>query len=192
VTDLILIRHGITTWNEARRIQGRTDVPLSDAGVEQVRRWRPPDNLRTIDWYVSPLSRTAETARLLDLPVRASVEALVEMEWGEWTGRRIADLRAELGEELRVNEARGLDFMPPGGESPRMVRARLAAWLADLGKRDEPVGAVTHKGVIRAALSLATGWDLTTDFDEKLVRDAFHVFRIDAGALAIRRLNVPL
>ncbi len=192
MTDLILIRHGITTWNEARRIQGRTDVPLSDAGVEQVRRWRLPDNLRTIDWYVSPLSRTAETARLLDLPVRASVEALVEMEWGEWTGRRIADLRAELGEELRVNEARGLDFMPPGGESPRMVRARLAAWLADLGKRDEPVGAVTHKGVIRAALSLATGWDLTTDFDEKLVRDAFHVFRIDDGALAIRRLNVPL
>src|SRR5690606_6250837 len=53
VTDLILIRHGISTWNEARRIQGRTDVPLSDAGVEQVRRWRLPDNLRTIDWYVS-------------------------------------------------------------------------------------------------------------------------------------------
>lgn len=192
MTDLFLIRHGITAWNEARRIQGRTDVPLSDAGVEQVRRWRLPPHLRTIDWYVSPLSRTAETARLLGLPVHASVEALVEMEWGEWTGRRIADLRTELGEELRVNEARGLDFMPPGGESPRMVRTRLAAWLAELGDCNGPVGAVTHKGVIRAALSLATGWDLTADFGQKLARDALHVFRIDDGALAIRRLNVPL
>jgi probable phosphoglycerate mutase len=63
-----------------------------------------------------------------------------------------------MPEAMVANEALGLDFRPPGGESPREVRARLESLFADL--TDELVVCVTHKGVIRAALSLATGWDM--------------------------------
>ena len=55
------------------------------------------------------------------------------------------------------NEARGLDFRPPGGESPRDVQARLRPFLESL--RD-PTIAVTHKGVLRALYALATGWTM--------------------------------
>ncbi|MCZ7599124.1 MAG: histidine phosphatase family protein [Gammaproteobacteria bacterium] len=83
-------------------------------------------------------------------------------------------------------------FHAAGGRVAAHGAHRAGSWLAELGDCNGPVGAVTHKGVIRAALSLATGWDLTADFGQKLARDALHVFRIDDGALAIRRLNVPL
>lgn len=190
--ELILIRHGLTTWNEAKRLQGRTDVELSEAGISQVRGWRLPPDYREIPWYVSPLGRTAHTARLLELDVREPVDALIEMDWGEWTGRRLADLRSELGEKMAANERRGLDFNPPGGESPREVRARLAGWIESLGPGGGPVGAITHKGVLRAAISLATGWDLKTDYGEKLERDAMHRFALEAGTLRLIRLNLPL
>ena len=61
---------------------------------------------------------------------------LVEMAWGEWEGRRLADLRAELGDAMIENEARGLDFRPPGGESPRDVQERLKPLLACLSAPD--------------------------------------------------------
>ena len=61
---------------------------------------------------------------------------------------------------MAANEARGLDFRPPGGESPREVCARLQALLGELAADPRPVVAVCHKGVMRAALVLATGWDM--------------------------------
>jgi probable phosphoglycerate mutase len=61
---------------------------------------------------------------------------------------------------MAANEARGLDFRPPGGESPREVCARLQALLGELARDPRPVVAVCHKGIMRAALVLATGWDM--------------------------------
>ncbi len=183
--ELYLIRHGYTAWNLERRIQGQTDVPLSPEGVAQVRRWQLPNEARRAAWYVSPLSRTRETARLLGITPVATVDALIEMDWGEWTGRRIADLRAELGETMAANERRGLDFRPSGGESPREVARRLGNWLTSLPDTGPPVGAITHKGVIRAAISLATGWDMTADHGTKLDRDGALRFNLQDRRLSI-------
>ncbi|MGH6912370.1 MAG: histidine phosphatase family protein [Geminicoccales bacterium] len=154
---IVLIRHGPTRWNEEGRMQGRADLPLSAAGRAQVASWRLPASWADARWLSSPLRRAIDTAaRLTDRPV--SVEPrLIEMDWGAWEGRTLADLRAETPRAMAANEARGLDFRPPGGESPREVRARLAGLFAELA---DDVVCVTHKGVIRAALSLATGWDM--------------------------------
>jgi probable phosphoglycerate mutase len=110
------------------------------------------------------------------------------MSWGEWEGRSLAELRAELGEAMRQNEARGLDFRPAGGESPREVLARVSYWLALL---TEPTLAVTHRGVIRAVLAAATGWDMCGAPPAKLDWSACHLFRLAAdGAPSIEKLNV--
>ena len=137
----------------------------------------------------SPLIRAMETARLLGLDPRPEPR-LIEMAWGEWEGRRLKELRAELGEALATNEARGLDFRPPGGESPRDVQDRLHPLLNSLTRATV---FVTHKGVLRALYALATGWSMTEKGPDKLRDGAAHAFRLDAdGRAAVEKLNIPL
>lgn len=202
MTALALIRHGPTAWNAAGRIQGRSDQPLSPAGRRAVAAWRLPDDLagdavRSWRLLCSPLRRARETALLL-WPGHAAAAmecapALAEMSWGAWEGRRLADLRRAGGGAFAAEEARGLDFRPSGGESPREVQARLRPLLAGLAQDGRPGVAITHKGVIRAIYALASGWDMTGKAPQRLADACLHRFRLDAaGRPAIDRLNIPL
>jgi len=194
MTRIALIRHGPTDWNRARRIQGRTDIPLGDDGRAVVASWRLPPEIEGFDWIASPLARAVETAQALGVPMPIATDPrLVEMDWGAWEGLTLAELRARFGDVMRANEARGLDFRPAGGESPRDVQARVGDWLADVAERGRPVAAVVHKGVLRAVYALATGWDMMTRPPDEVEWGAIHFFAVAAdGTPAVERLNVPL
>jgi probable phosphoglycerate mutase len=192
-----LLRHASTAWNEEGRIQGRHDVPLSARGRTEVRAWRlPPDGEGAADairWVSSPLSRAVETARLLFRREPLVEGALAEMDWGDWEGLTLAELDARYGDEFRRNEARGLDFRPPGGESPREVADRVRGWLVRAAAGAGPAVAVTHKGVLRALVAVATGWDMTAKPPIRLRDAALHRFAVDAdGRVSIVECNVPL
>jgi broad specificity phosphatase PhoE len=193
MTLLALIRHGATDWSAAGLMQGRADRPLSEAGRAEVACWRLPPELDGFDWATSPLARARETASILLGREVPSETCLIEADWGAWEGKSLADLRAADAEAMRVNETRGLDFRPPGGESPRDVQARLRPWLAVLARAGRPTAAVTHKGVIRAMLGLATGWDFLGKPPARLRWDAVHLFLLAPdGAPQVERLNIPL
>ena len=193
MTALVLLRHGPTDWNEAGRIQGRSDRPLSAAGSAAVRQWRLPAELGRHRWVTSPLARARQTAALLGHPEAAPEEPLIEADWGAWEGERLDELRVRYGAEMKSLEARGLDFRPPGGESPRDLQARLRPWLRRLGADAAPTVAVCHKGVIRAIYALAAGWDMTGAPPDKLRWPAAHIFRVTAqGEPLAQRLNLPL
>ena len=185
---LLAIRHGRTEWNAHKRLQGHTNIPLSDEGISQVSAWRLPVDHSGFNWMASPLDRAMQTARLLG--VNAIPEpALMEMSWGEWEGRSFDEIKAGLGVDVQVNLARGIDFRPDGGESPREVMERLQPWIASL---DKPTGIVCHKGVLQALYALATDWDMIGRPQEKL-RDAMaHLFLVRDGKIQIDRLNLPL
>jgi probable phosphoglycerate mutase len=187
--DLLVIRHGPTDWNEAGLIQGRTDRLLSEAGRAEVGAWRLPPGWEAARCLASPLARTMDTARLLGLqPIPEP--RLFEMAWGAWEGGSLATLRGELGAAMRENEARGLDFRPVGGESPRDVQARLRPWLAELAG---PTVAVTHKGVLRALYAMASGWTMTGKAGQKLLPACAHHFRVDShGNPTVAELNMAL
>jgi probable phosphoglycerate mutase len=156
MTTLLLLRHAPTAWNEQGLLMGRADPPLSRAGRRLLATWRLPEPFGTAPLRTSPLRRARETAAAFG---RARLEPrLIEMDWGLWEGRRLDDLRRDEAALLAELEARGLDLRPPGGESPREVCERLAPVFRDLAGSDRHV-LVTHKGVLRAALALATGWD---------------------------------
>ncbi|MEQ8709581.1 MAG: histidine phosphatase family protein [Rhodospirillales bacterium] len=187
---LCLLRHLPTDWNRERRLQGRRDQPLSAQSRPGTTLSLNPEQWRLLS---SPLSRCLETARLTFLAEPEPEPALVEMDWGDYEGCRLADLRREAGETLAANEARGLDFRPPGGESPRDVQQRLKHWLAIAAKSDRDILAVTHKGVIRACYALATEWDMTADAPDKPDWTLLQCFMLDAiGRPAIDRLNARL
>ena len=189
---LAIIRHGPTEWNAEGRIQGHTDIPLSAAGRAAVAGWRVPGELAGFRWLASPLKRALETARLLG--AEPAIEPrLAEMNYGQWEGHRIDDLRAEQGDAMAENERRGLDMRPPGGESPRDLQQRLKPWLSEVGALGEPTVAVAHNGVLRAVYSLASGWDMKDKPANKLKPACAHLFRVDTGGEpTIERLKIPL
>src|SRR5262249_5680100 len=147
-------------WNAAGRMQGRHDIQLSAAAHAGLTGLALPPDLAGFSWRVSPLLRARETAAALGITDVRIEPRLLEMDWGAWEGRTLAGLRAQPGGAMAAAEAAGLDFRPPGGESPRDLQHRLAPLLCEIAAADMPVAAVTHKGVIRALLAIATAWDM--------------------------------
>lgn len=193
MTPLIMIRHGPTLWNEEKRLQGHKDIQLSDEGRKLVSSWQVPAPFNSYQWVCSPLQRAKETAEILGA-VELSVEPrLKEMNYGNWEGRRLADLRKDLGAVMAENEARGIDFQPDGGDTPRDVQDRLRSWLSDVGSDHQPTLAVAHHGVLRALFSLATGWNMVGNPPEKFQWGAMHFFQVaDDGQVSVERLNVSI
>jgi probable phosphoglycerate mutase len=192
MTPLAVMRHAPTAWNESGRLQGQSDPSLSQRGRAAANHWSLPDEVAGFRWLASPLRRAVETAECLSL--RALPEpALIEMGWGAWEGRTLTDLRAADPVGMADMEARGLDLTPPGGESPRAVQARLRPLLVRLAAEDVPTGAVTHKGVLRALLALATGWDMAGDPPIKLRSAMLHLFELEPdGTPHLVRANIAL
>ena len=192
-TPLALIRHGTTEWNTDGRIQGSTDIPLSALGRAEVGSWKVPAEFRDFVWISSPLSRARETAALLGANSVAIEPRIREMDWDQWEGLTLADLRKNFAADLTEKEARGVDFHAPGGESPRQVMERIEPWLADIAKAGKPTVAVTHKGVVRAALALATGWDMQDKWPVEIDWSSVQLFAVDdEGRLTAERLNISM
>jgi probable phosphoglycerate mutase len=193
MTPIALIRHAPTEWNEAKRLQGHTDQPLSEAGRAAAAGWRLPAELAHFLWYASPLSRAAETARLLGLAC-ATEPAVIEMHWGAWEGHTLDELKTKYGKDTVTGRTKlGIDFRPHDGESPREVRVRVHAWLKRRAVDGVPAGAVTHLGVIRAMLSLATGWDMIGPPPAVINPATAHLFAVDrSGEVRVERLNISL
>ncbi|MBT5038253.1 MAG: histidine phosphatase family protein [Rhodospirillaceae bacterium] len=193
MTRLVMIRHATTSWNEARRLQGHSDIALSAKGRAEVAGWRLPGEYRDGTWITSPLLRAVQTARALGaLQIRCEPR-LVEMDWGEWEGRTLQELRLNDPEQMSEVEARGLDFSAPGGESPRQLQDRLAPWLSTIAAAGQPVNAVCHKGVVRALFARAAGWDMLGRPPLKLDWSAAQIFRLDGdGTPHLEQSNVSL
>jgi broad specificity phosphatase PhoE len=191
---LVAIRHAPTEWNAAKRLQGRTDIALSTEGIAAAKAWRADRTWAEYRVLASPLRRAQETARLL-FPNR-NIELdprLMEMDFGTWEGKSLADLRATPGAAAEERENLGLDFSAPGGETPRQVQARLQPLLSEIAAAGVPTVIVTHKAVLRALLSLATGWSFLGKPPAKIRPDTAHLFRLDsAGKISVERMNVSL
>ena len=153
-----------------------------------MRRERIPAEWIALQWYSSPLLRCVQTAQLLGKHVVTGSQDLIEMDWGDFEGLTLAQINEQI-DRRRLVPDRGLDLRPPGGESPRMVRERLEGWLNRLPADAGTVVAVTHKGVIRAALSLATGWNMMSDFSRGVDWRQPQCFEWRNGTLYLARLN---
>ena len=99
---IVLLRHGQTAYNEQRRYQGAADVPLSPAGRAALKK----ADFETETVYVTPLCRTAQTARILFPHARQIVvPALREMDFGVFA--QLADEALARGVERLVIVAHG-------------------------------------------------------------------------------------
>ena len=188
---IAFLRHGPTAWNEAGRIQGHADIPLSDAGLARMMTLRMPFTCPRI--YCSPLLRARQTAEALALREPILDARLREQNWGDWEGLTRDEILARHGADafLNVGSARGEEFRPSGGESTGELHARVSAFLKDAAADDSDAVVVAHLGVVRAAYTLATGWAMDTPMPPELDISKILLLSLDAGGMPqIEKLNL--
>lgn len=136
--QLILIRHGQSTWNAENRFTGWVDCPLSEAGIAEARKAGgrlASEGVRVDRAYTSGLIRAIDTGRIVlealgqeDLPQIKAWE-LNERFYGALTGRNKDEARAEFGAEQVHLWRRGYDVHLAGGESLKDTTARTLPYF---------------------------------------------------------------
>jgi probable phosphoglycerate mutase len=150
--DLLLIRHGETTWSRSGQHTSRTDLPLTKAGEAQAAALRPfVAGQRFALVLSSQMTRALRTAELAGLPPRLVDPDLKEWEYGECEGRTTAEIRADIpGWSVWTHPC-------PGGETIEEVAARADRVIARV--RACPAGstavAVGHGHILRV---MAARW----------------------------------
>ncbi len=155
---IILVRHGETLWNALGKLQGREDVPLSEAGRLQAKAAgqalsRYPFSGRGPVVISSPLQRAVETARLLaaELPMATQVytdEVLLERDYGAGAG---------LTREERARLYPKADF--PGLEDRAAAEQRIVQGISRLAKEamDRDLILVSHGEISHIFLAQLRG-----------------------------------
>lgn len=169
---LLLIRHAPTQATHAAAFP--LDEPLDEAARAQAARLaaRLP---RRIEALCSPALRCRQTAAAAGLEATEDPD-LAECDFGAWAGRTLADVNEREPDAVRACMT-DPDARPHGGESLAAFARRIAGWLDAQAHGDGRTVAITHGGVIRAAVVHALGAPL----------EAF--WRIDAAPLAITELH---
>ena len=188
--SIYFLRHWPTAWNQQGVIQGRCDIPLTQSSMAELKRLQVPSDLAINHWFVSPLQRAQQTLTCLGLSGEVA-ESLIEMDWGEWEGKPLSELR-QTDPRLALEEPKGIYLQCPQGESPFKVQQRLLNWLSQFSNTGDAIGVVTHKGVIRTALAAACQWDMTTKPPVKLNWQCIHQFGWDGRQLSLIKANIPL
>ena len=146
---LLLVRHASTA--AVRAAAFGADESLDEGGVSAARGLaaRLPSRGEVL---VSPARRARETAAGLG---EARVEpALIECDFGSWAGRTLKDLAASDPDAVQAWMTEP-GAAPHGGESLTALLARVRGWLAEQAALDGTAIAVTHGGVISAAVVIA-------------------------------------
>ncbi len=158
-TRIHLLRHGEVAGGP--RLRGHQDDPLTDLGWRQMR--AAVASIQCDRVLASPLRRCAEFAREYaersGVPLRLD-ERLQEVHFGDWEGRRYAELMEEDPIAVSRFFADPFQYPPPGGESLQAFCDRVLAAFADLcgGEFGESPLVVTHGGVIRVLLWHLRNW----------------------------------
>jgi broad specificity phosphatase PhoE len=117
---IYVARHGETAWSLSGQHTGVTDLPLTDRGERNARRLG--ERLKGLSFakvFTSPLQRAARTCELACFGARAEVDRdLLEWNYGEYEGRRTAEILAERRDWQLFRDG------CPGGESPGQIGAR--------------------------------------------------------------------
>src|SRR6516164_241006 len=115
-----LARHGETAWSLTGQHTGLTDLPLTETGERVARRLG--ERLKGLHFervFTSPLQRASRTCQLAGFGATAEIDHdLVEWNYGEYEGRRTAEIRLERPDWQLFRDG------CPGGESPQQVMAR--------------------------------------------------------------------
>jgi broad specificity phosphatase PhoE len=169
---LLLVRHAPT--DATRRAAFPADETLDERGRRDAAALAEavPTGCEAL---CSPALRCRQTAAAAGLQVVVEPR-LAECDFGDWAGRSLEEVHADRPDDA-LAWMTDPDAAPHGGESLRMFAGRVAEWLDSQRGQDGYLAAITHGGVVKAAVVHALGAPL----------EAF--WRVDASPLAITELH---
>ena len=138
MSQLILVRHGQSEWNQQNLFTGWRDPDLTDQGVTEARnagRALKAEGITFDIAFTSELIRAQKTCSLLleeqgqpDLEIIRDL-ALNERDYGDLSGLNKDDAREKWGEEQVHIWRRSYDIPPPGGESLKDTAERVLPYF---------------------------------------------------------------
>jgi broad specificity phosphatase PhoE len=148
---IYLARHGETEWSLSGQHTGVTDIPLTENGERNARNLG--ERLRGthfVQVLTSPLQRARRTCELAGFGAQAEVDAdLVEWNYGDYEGKRTADIRKERPNWFLFRDG------CPGGETPDAIAARADRIVARLRALNGDALVFSHGHFLRV---LAARW----------------------------------
>ena len=154
--QLILVRHGETPWNKEGRIQGTSDIELSDTGIEQARKLAlslKDSKIEAI--HASPLKRAYRTAEIINSFHGRKIEVhseLMEMDQGDFEGLSFQELLACEKEFIHRWIADPASVKMPRGESLAELQDRVWPTVEKIIAGERNALVVAHNFIIAAIL----------------------------------------
>lgn len=154
--ELILIRHGETIWNKEGRVQGVSDISLSDVGLCQAHALSLSLKDHVIhSIYSSPLIRARETAQIINQYHNAPIyfeSGLMEMDQGDFEGLTFQELMACEKEFIQRWIQDPATVAMPNGESFFGLQNRAWSVIENIIDKTENALIVSHNFTIAAVL----------------------------------------
>lgn len=162
--ELYIIRHGQTDWNRARKLQGRTDIPLNEWGrrVAELTREGLQDVVFDVA-FTSPLVRAKETAEIIlkdrNIPIIED-ERIIEVNFGAYEGE---DFRLEDENLQNFFSRPELYYAVDGSESMESILKRTGDFLEELYAnpkyQNSTIFVATHGAALCGLLCNIKKWD---------------------------------
>ena len=132
---LILVRHGLSVYNDQNRFTGWKDVDLNEQGINEAKQAVSLlDKINFDRAFTSKLKRANDTLDIIlkgieqDIPIEKDL-ALNERDYGDLVGQNKAEAAKEFGDEQVQIWRRSYDIPPPGGESLKDTADRVIPYL---------------------------------------------------------------
>lgn len=190
---MILIRHGETLWNKEKRVQGTSDIELSEAGILQARKLALSLKDSAIGAiHASPLKRAQQTAEIINAFHGRKIEIhpeLIEMDMGEFEGLSFREIMARESEFLKRWIADPASVRMPCGETLLELQDRACTAIQRIVDREDNALVVSHNFTIAVILCHLRNISLS-EFRSTCVDNASKtLIRITNGEAQIELMN---
>ena len=209
---IVLVRHGLSSFNVEHRIQGRDDLSsLTESGQSQARAAGAAlQGLNFVAAYSSPLRRAADTARLLLAEhgqglVAEQAEGLLEIDLDPWSGLLRQELRVRYPEQeqqwrqapelLELQRSDGSTYLPlqelmdQAQQFRNLLLERHAAALIGDQAPPQTVLVVGHNAILRCLLLALLELPLSGFRRLRVDNCSLSVLNVSQGGVQVESLN---
>lgn len=190
---LILVRHGNTVWNKEKKVQGISDIELSDDGLIQAEKLGAALKSESIEAvYTSPLKRAFQTALKISVfhnaPVTVKTE-LQEMNQGDFEGLTFKELTEHHAAFLKKWLLDPASCVMPNGESLAMLQDRAWPVIERILKSNRNTLVVAHNFTLTTIVCKLLNISLSDFRKVKLDTASITVAVVDDGIPVVKLVN---